>query len=90
MTGDEQPGPDFRVSHADRDQVVEILREAAGDGRLSADELDERVEAALAARSGSDLAVLTADLPVTAAVVPPAVRCPRRTPGQWIRGESAL
>jgi hypothetical protein len=42
---------------------VEILREAAGDGRLTAEELDERVEAALTARTGSDLAVLTADLP---------------------------
>jgi hypothetical protein len=57
------PGPDLRVSHADRDRVVEILREAAGDGRLTAEELDERVEAALTARTGSDLAVLTTDLP---------------------------
>jgi Domain of unknown function (DUF1707) len=57
------PAPAIRVSHADRDQVVEVLREAAGDGRLTAEELDERVTAALAARTGSDLAVLTADLP---------------------------
>jgi hypothetical protein len=61
------PGPDLRVSHADRDRVVEILREAAGDGRLTAEELDERVEAALTARTGSDLAVLTTDLPALAA-----------------------
>lgn len=51
------------MSHAERDQVVELLRDAAGDGRLTADELDERVEAALGARTGSELAVLTADLP---------------------------
>lgn len=73
MTGEQSPAgdaagrpgsaPDLRVSHKDRDQVVEILREAAGDGRLTADELDERVEAALTARTVSDLAVLTADLP---------------------------
>jgi hypothetical protein len=62
-TSDLVPQPELRVSHAERDQVVEQLRDAAGDGRLTADELDERVEAALGARTGSDLAVLTADLP---------------------------
>ena len=47
----------------DRDQVVEILQVAAGDGRLTAAELDERRDAALAARTAGDLSVLTADLP---------------------------
>ena len=61
------PAPDLRVSHAERDEVVDLLREAAGDGRLTADELDERVEAALSARTGGDLAVLTADLPARSA-----------------------
>jgi hypothetical protein len=55
--------PELRASHADRDRVVEILRVAAGDGRLTADELDERLEAALSARTHSELAALTADLP---------------------------
>lgn len=63
----EAPGtgskPELRASHEDRDQVVEILRVAAGDGRLTAAELDERLEAALTARTHSDLAKLTADLP---------------------------
>ncbi|MGH3150603.1 MAG: DUF1707 SHOCT-like domain-containing protein [Streptosporangiaceae bacterium] len=57
------PQPELRVSHADRDRIVEILNVAAGDGRLTAAELDERLEAALSARTSSDLAVLTADLP---------------------------
>lgn len=57
------PALELRVSHADRDEAVEILREAAGDGRLTAEELDERLEAALTARTVRDLAVLTADLP---------------------------
>ncbi|NUR03249.1 MAG: DUF1707 domain-containing protein [Streptomyces sp.] len=57
---------DLRASHADRDQVVEVLRVAAGDGRLTAEELDERVEAALTARTLGDLAVLTVDLPGSA------------------------
>jgi hypothetical protein len=53
----------LRVSHEDRDQVAESLRVAAGDGRLTADELDERLEKALTARTYADLAVLVADLP---------------------------
>ena len=55
--------PELRASYADRDRVVEILRVAAGDGRLSAAELDERVEAALTARTYRELERLTADLP---------------------------
>jgi Domain of unknown function (DUF1707) len=53
----------LRVSHQDRDHVAEALRVAAGDGRLSSDELDERLERALTARTYDDLAVLVADLP---------------------------
>jgi hypothetical protein len=58
--------PSLRASHADRDRTVEALRGAAGDGLLTAselDELDERVEAALTVRTGCELAALTADLP---------------------------
>jgi Domain of unknown function (DUF1707) len=50
----------------DRDRVVELLRVAAGDGRLTAEELDERLEAALTARTYAELAILTTDLPVVA------------------------
>ncbi|CAL9517559.1 hypothetical protein SUDANB108_03794 [Streptomyces sp. enrichment culture] len=55
--------PDLRASHADRDRVVDVLRIAAGDGLLTADELDERLETALSARTLKELAPLTADLP---------------------------
>ncbi|MEV7612086.1 DUF1707 domain-containing protein [Streptomyces sp. NPDC089799] len=55
--------PELRASHADRDRVVEVLRVAAGDGLLTADELDERLEAALSARTLSQLTPLTVDLP---------------------------
>ncbi|WP_165986401.1 DUF1707 domain-containing protein [Streptomyces sp. YIM 98790] len=65
----------LRVSHADRDRMVEILRDAAADGRLDIDELEERMERALAARTFADLEPLTEDLPV-AAPAPPAVRAP--------------
>jgi hypothetical protein len=53
----------LRASHVDRDRVVELLRVAAGDGRLTADELDERLETALTARTYGELAALTTDLP---------------------------
>ena len=56
----------LRASHEDRDSVVEQLRIAAGDGRLTAEELDERLEKALLARTVSELAVLVTDLPVAA------------------------
>jgi hypothetical protein len=55
--------PDLRVSDADRERVAERLRDAAGEGRLTVEELDERLELAYAARTGTDLAPLTADLP---------------------------
>lgn len=68
-------GQELRASHADRDQVVELLRVAAGDGRLSADELDDRLERALTARTYAELAVLTTDLPAApgTALVPPSM-----------------
>jgi hypothetical protein len=59
--------PDLRASHADRDRVVDGLRVAAGDGRLSPEELDTRLESALSARTLGELAGLTADLPVAPA-----------------------
>jgi hypothetical protein len=53
----------MRVSDADRHRVAEILREAAGEGRLDLTELDERLEAAYRAKTYADLVPLTADLP---------------------------
>lgn len=61
----------LRASHADRDKVVEALRSAAGDGRLSAEELDERLERALTAKTYAELAALTTDLPASGDVLVP-------------------
>jgi hypothetical protein len=62
--GDDVARPaDLRASHGDRDRVVELLRVAAGDGRLTSEELDERLEVALTARTYGELAALTTDLP---------------------------
>jgi Domain of unknown function (DUF1707) len=53
---------EMRASDADRDRVMEVLRVAAVEGRLTPDELDERLGAALSSRTLGELAALTADL----------------------------
>ncbi|MEJ7832428.1 MAG: DUF1707 domain-containing protein [Nocardioides sp.] len=53
----------LRISDTEREQVAEILRQAAGDGRIDLAELDERLEAAYAARTYADLVPITHDLP---------------------------
>ncbi|TNM29093.1 DUF1707 SHOCT-like domain-containing protein [Streptomyces sedi] len=57
------PRAALRASHSDREAVAERLREAAGDGRLDLEELEERLEAAFSAKTYGELAPLTADLP---------------------------
>jgi Domain of unknown function (DUF1707) len=53
----------IRVSDADRERVAERLREHFAEGRLSTDELDERITATLSAKTFADLRRVTADLP---------------------------
>ncbi|WP_277500392.1 MULTISPECIES: DUF1707 domain-containing protein [unclassified Nocardioides] len=53
----------LRISDADRHKVADLLRDAAGEGRLEPDELDERLEAAYGAKIYADLVPLLADLP---------------------------
>lgn len=65
----------LRISDDDRHAVAEVLRQAAGEGRIDLDELDQRLEAAYAAKTYGDLVPITADLPVAATpgpVVPAA------------------
>jgi hypothetical protein len=69
--GDLTPPGRLRASHEDRDRVIEVLRVAAGDGRLTAEELDERVEIAFSARTYGELAALTSDLPAAGQAVAP-------------------
>jgi Domain of unknown function (DUF1707)/Cell wall-active antibiotics response 4TMS YvqF len=66
----------LRVSDADRDRVTEMLREAAGEGRLTLDELDERLSQALAAKTYADLESVTGDLPASAPTSAPTARWP--------------
>jgi hypothetical protein len=62
MPADPPSSPALRASDADRDRVIELLRAAVADGRLDPAEFDERLDAALAARTIEALAPLTADL----------------------------
>jgi hypothetical protein len=52
----------MRISDADRHRVAEVLREAAGEGRLELDELDERLELTFTAKAYADLIPIIADL----------------------------
>ncbi len=53
----------LRVSDADRERVAARLREHFAQGRLSSEELDERISAALSAKTFGDLNRIMADLP---------------------------
>ena len=65
MAGElERPDPaQLRISDDDRHRVAEVLREAAGEGRIDLDELDQRLEATYAAKTYADLVPITVDLP---------------------------
>jgi hypothetical protein len=54
----------IRASDQERESVVDVLRDAFTDGRLTFDEFEERTAAAYAAKTWTDLQVLTSDLPV--------------------------
>ncbi|WP_168207354.1 DUF1707 SHOCT-like domain-containing protein [Microlunatus elymi] len=62
MSNWSQPVPQ-RIGDAERDQAAEFLREHHAQGRLDAEEFDERVTAALTAKWQSDLDRLFLDLP---------------------------
>jgi hypothetical protein len=69
----------IRISDADRDRVAGRLRDSFAEGRLTADELDERVTATLGAKTIGELRRVTADLPQPASPPPP--------PGQFRPGQ---
>jgi hypothetical protein len=64
----------LRASDADRERVADVLREAAGDGRLTMDELDERLDAVYLAKTYAELEPITHDLPDIGTVPAPAVK----------------
>lgn len=69
----------LRASHADREQVIGLLKAAFVHGRLTKEEFDGRVDRAFAARTYAELTGLTDDLPVLPAAPGrwPVQACPR-------------
>ena len=53
----------LRASHADREQVIGVLKAAFAQGRLTKGELDARVGHVFTSETCADLAGLTADIP---------------------------
>jgi Domain of unknown function (DUF1707)/Cell wall-active antibiotics response 4TMS YvqF len=91
VTGDPPPGEiEVRASDAEREATVDRLRHAAGEGRLTLEELAQRVEAADSARTRADLARLVADLPAEGSEVEPAPAGPARRRLWGIMGGDTL
>ncbi len=64
--------PALRASDAERERTATLLRDHAGAGRLTPEELDERLDAAYGARTVGELEALLRDLPAAAAGPAPA------------------
>ena len=76
------PGPDLRIGDADRDAAAARLREGYAQGRLTLDEFNERLSAALAATTERELSQVTRDLPHPVTLAPPV---PQGGPGSGRR-----
>src|SRR5262249_20396736 len=74
----------IRASDADRDHVTTRLREHFAAGRLTPDELDERISAALNAKTHGQLRALMADLPEPAPAAPKATQRPYPAAPPWV------
>ena len=77
----------LRASHADRNRVVDVLKAAFVEGRLTKDELDVRLAQTLAARTYAELTALTADIPpgTKLARQPRPGRAPEPHSAHWAR-----
>lgn len=73
--------PEPRVSDAERELVVDRLRAACGDGRLSLEEFTDRVGEVYQSRTTGDLERLTGDLPAVPEPPPPGLRSTARVVG---------
>ena len=62
------PQPEIRISDAERNEVVDLLRTHCSEGRLTLDEFSDRVGEVFAARTRSELDKVTVDLPVESRV----------------------
>jgi len=72
--------PDWLAGSADRERTIGVLRAGFTEGRLTQDELDDRIARAYAARTYRDLWALTADLPAGPLPYPPGLPYPQASP----------
>lgn len=77
----------LRASQADREHVIEVLKVAFVQDRLSKDEFDVRVGQAFTSQTYAELATLTADLPAGLAVAQPRTTAPVQG---WMTTKSAV
>jgi hypothetical protein len=77
----------MRASHADRERTIDTLKAAFVQGRLTKDELDQRVGQAFASKTYAELAALSADLPAGPA---PSRSRPVRAPGPSLGDKKVL
>ena len=99
MNPDDATAPSLRVSDADRDSVIELLKERTADGTLTLDEFAQRVGVALVAKTRADLDEVTTDLALTR-TAPDSRRSPTHTvlsvmagagkKGRWRCGERVV
>ncbi len=74
----------IRVSDADRDRIAARLRDHFAEGRLTQEELDERISAALSAKTFGDLRRVMVDLPEPEPVPARAAPNPQRAGPPWV------
>jgi len=80
----QQDPASMRASDQDRERVAEVLRDAAGEGRLDMGELDERLDAVYSARTYAELEPIINDLPQTGTARPaPPVPVTSADPGRY-------
>ncbi|MDO8188447.1 DUF1707 domain-containing protein [Conexibacter sp. JD483] len=86
--------PEIRASDAEREQTIERLRLAAGEGRLTLEELADRVESVAGSRTRAELEQATIDLPpADAALVgttAPGAAAPASVPAGPLTGNSSV
>ena len=75
----------IRASDQERESVVDVLRDAFTDGRLTFDEFEERTAAAYAAKTWAELWELTADLPAQPQLGADLNHRPQGAPPQLVR-----
>ncbi len=78
-----------RVSRADRDQAVDVLEAAFVQGRLTKDEFDARIGLTFTARTCTELAAVTADIPARLAGAQPPGRPSRPQTSNAVRWGAA-